>query len=236
MEGDETRNDDALTAAPAHGLRADAQRNRERILVAARDVFVEQGPGAPLDAIATRAGVGNATLYRRFPNRAALMRAVALDVLARSASEARAALAEETDAFQALARYMHRALDSRVAAVMSSLADQTAADYEVMRLRDGSAAAMQRLIETAQGEGLLRPDVTFGDIGLLLVRLSRPLPEAIPKEVNDALGHRHLDFLLAGLRVSPGTGATSLPGPAMSLDDLRNLPTKEGDDCGTTDR
>src|SRR3954452_6185705 len=93
------------------GLRADAHRNRQHLLAAARDVFVEQGADAPLDEIARRAGVGIATLYRRFPERAALIRAVVVDVLQAVGDEARRALDEEPDTFQALARYMHRALD-----------------------------------------------------------------------------------------------------------------------------
>src|ERR1700682_6534119 len=92
------------------GLRADARRNRAHVLAAARVVFVELGADAPLDEIARRAGVGIATLYRRFPDRAALLRAVALDVMARTAHEACAAEAEEADPFDGLARYMHRAL------------------------------------------------------------------------------------------------------------------------------
>ena len=68
------------SASGRRGLRADARRNREHVLAAAREVFVEQGADAPLDEIARRAGVGIATLYRRFPDRAALLRAVALDV------------------------------------------------------------------------------------------------------------------------------------------------------------
>src|SRR2546428_5166844 len=103
------------------GLRADARRNREHVLAAAREVFVEQGADAPLDEIARRAGVGIATLYRRFPDREALLRAVALDVLARAGDEARAAEAEEADPFGALGRYMHRALDLRISAVMPAL-------------------------------------------------------------------------------------------------------------------
>src|SRR6202011_2315042 len=95
--------------------------NRAHVLAAARDVFVEHGADAPLDEIARRAGVGIATLYRRFPDRAALVRAVALDVLARTASEARAAEADEPDPFAALGRYMHRALDLRISAVMPAL-------------------------------------------------------------------------------------------------------------------
>src|SRR5437660_7832920 len=103
-------------------LRADARRNREQLLAAARDVFVEQGAGAPLDEIARRAGVGIATLYRHFPDRTALMRAVALDLLDRVAAEAEKALAEERDPFEALARYMHAALEQRISAVIPALA------------------------------------------------------------------------------------------------------------------
>src|SRR5438270_9690760 len=102
-------------------LRADAARNRAHVLAAARDVFVEHGADAPLDDIARHAGVGIATLYRRFPDREALLRAVALDVLARTAHEARSAEAEEADPFDGLARYMHRALDLRISAIMPAL-------------------------------------------------------------------------------------------------------------------
>ena len=101
------------------GMRADARRNRASgSWLLPGDAFVDQGPDAPLDAIAAAAEVGIGTLYRRFPDRWAVIRAVVLDVLARTAEEARLALAEEADAFRALARYMHRALDLRVSAVM----------------------------------------------------------------------------------------------------------------------
>src|ERR687885_1855835 len=86
-------------------LRADARRNREHVLAAARDVFVEHGPAAPLDEIARRAGVGIATLYRRFPDRNALIRAVVIDVLTAVGAEARRGLSGETDGFRPLARY-----------------------------------------------------------------------------------------------------------------------------------
>src|SRR6266851_2947915 len=102
------------SASGRRGLRADARRNRAHVLAAARDVFVEHGADAPLDEVAHRAGVGIATLYRRFPDRATLLRAVALDVLARTAAEACAAETEEADPFDALGRYMHRALDLRI--------------------------------------------------------------------------------------------------------------------------
>src|SRR5712692_7571617 len=121
------------------GLRADAARNREHVLAAAREVFVEQGADAPLDDIARRAGVGIATLYRRFPDREALVRAVALDVLTRAGGEARAAEAEEPDPFRALGRYMHRALDLRISAVMPTLLGHISFDDEdVKNARESS--------------------------------------------------------------------------------------------------
>src|ERR1700687_1419601 len=114
------------------GLRADARRNRQQVLAAATEVFVEQGADAPLDDIARRAGVGIATLYRRFPDREALWRAVALDVTARTAHEALAAELEEADPFDGLARYMHRSLDLRISAVMPALLDRISfADEEL---------------------------------------------------------------------------------------------------------
>jgi AcrR family transcriptional regulator len=214
--------------APGSGggprLRADARRNREQLLVAARDVIVEHGPGAPLDEIARRAGVGIATLYRRFPDRRALMRAVALDLLGRAAHEARSALDEEPDAFRALARYMHRALDLRISAVMPALVGELPPeDEEVRAFRDEAATALQATIDAAQADGALRPEVAFGDIGLLLVRLSRPLPGPFPRGLDARLAHRHLDLLLDGLRGGGDHPAGALPGPALTLGDLRAI-------------
>src|SRR5438874_6267520 len=186
----------AFQPPPPVPLRADARRNRAQVLAAARDVFVEQGADAPLDDVARRAGVGIATLYRRFADRKALMRAVALDVLERVGGEARLALAEEPDALSALVRYMHRALDFRVAAVMPALLGRLSfvADEDIRRARDCAVAPVREMMERAQREGSLRADVTFGDIGLMLVRLSRPLPGAFPRALDDELAHRHVEL------------------------------------------
>lgn len=211
-------------AAPgeARPLRADARRNRAQILAAARDVFVEQGPGAPLEDISRRAGTGIATLYRRFPDRLSLMRAVVIDAMERTTEEARAALAEEPDGFSALTRYMHRTLDVRIAAVIPTLLDEISMDdADMRRISDEGVEYVQRMIKAAQDEGALRADVTFGDIGLLIVRLARPLPGPISRELNDQLAHRHLDLLINGLRGDAGRSAVE--GPAMTLADLRGL-------------
>jgi AcrR family transcriptional regulator len=212
-----------IGAPPA--LRADARRNRERILVAARDVFVEQGADAPLEEVATRAGVGIGTLYRRFPDRAALARAVVLEALTRVVAEARLAMEEEPDAFRALARYMHRALDLRVSAVIPALLGRVplVEDPEISRMREASARLIEELITRAQTAGALRPDVTFADITLLLVRLARPLPGPVSPAMDIDLAHRQLALYLDGLSTDHERATESLPGPAMTRDDLHAL-------------
>ncbi|GAA4338950.1 TetR/AcrR family transcriptional regulator [Actinomadura luteofluorescens] len=202
-------------------LRADARDNRDRILAAAREVFVEQGPGAPLEEISRRAGTGIATLYRRFPDRRTLTRAVALDALERTRDEVKRARDEEETAFAALVRYMHRVLDIRIGAVFPVLLDHIPFDdEEIAATREEGVAVMQEIVAAAQKDGDLRPDVTHGDVGMLLVRLSRPLPGPLPKETGEELAHRHLDLLIDGLR---GGRPGELGGPALTFDDLRSL-------------
>jgi AcrR family transcriptional regulator len=210
-----------LESMKVREMRADARRNRERIMAAARNVLVEQGPDAPLDAIATAADVGIATLYRRFPDRQALVRAVVLDVLGRSAEEARQALDEEPDTFQALARYLHRALDLRVSAVMPALLDHIPLDdAEIESIRTQSWGLFQQLVDQAHAAGKLRPDATFLDVGQLLVRLARPLPGPIPRDLDNQVAHRHLELVLDGLRADRAESLTPLPDPALTLADL----------------
>jgi AcrR family transcriptional regulator len=204
-------------------LRADARDNRRRLLEAARDVFIEQGASAPLDEIARRAGIGIATLYRRFPDRQALTRAVILDALQRTMDEARRAAEEEADPFGALVRYMHRAIDARTAAVIPALLGEVNfADEEIARARQEGPAILDPLIEAAKRTGQLRTDVTSGDIGMLIVRLTRPLPGPFPAEMNNSLSHRHLALLIDGLR--PAAREPILPGPALTIEHLRDFP------------
>ncbi|WP_329095478.1 TetR/AcrR family transcriptional regulator [Actinomadura citrea] len=206
-------------------LRADARDNRDRILAAAREVFVEQGPGAPLEEISRRAGTGIATLYRRFPDRQTLTRAVALDALERTRDEVKRARDEEQTAFAALVRYMHRVLDIRIGAVFPVLLDQIPFDdQEIAATRDEGVAVMKGLVAAAQKDGDLRPDVTHGDVGMMLVRLSRPMPGPLPRETGEELAHRHLDLLIDGLRAEgPAGRPQELGGPALTFDDLRSM-------------
>jgi AcrR family transcriptional regulator len=204
-------------------MRVDALRNRERLLKAARDAFVEQGVDVPLEDIAQRAGVGIATLYRRFPDRVALMRAVALHVLVQVAAEARAALAQESDSFRALARYLHRSLGLRIAAVLPVLDGKIDIEHddELMQARDDLASLFEAILRAAWRSGQLRTDIGLGDIGLMVIRLARPLPGAFAREFDDAAAHRQLDIMLDGLRGEHARGTT----PGLSLDDVRDRRT-----------
>ncbi len=215
------------TAKPRR-LRADALDNRRRLLDAARDVFIERGPGAPLEEIARRAGTGIATLYRRFPDRQALIREVVRDAIERTTEEARLAAAEEPDPFRAVARYMHRVVDVRTAAVIPALLGAIPfGDAELRQAREDGPAAIEALVGAAHRAGALRPDVTSGDIGMLIVRMSRPLA-GFPADLDKDLSHRHLDLLIDGLRTAAQQPAR-LAGPAFTVDDLRRL---AGEDPG----
>jgi AcrR family transcriptional regulator len=198
--------------------RADGRRNREALLARAAELIAEQGPEVPLDEIARAAGVGNATLYRHFPYRGALLHAIAVQVIGRTAEAAERALAEESDSYQALARYLREAVRVRAGWVMPAIAAAlNRDDAELAALRARSVAAITTLIGNAQRDGAIHPDVTFGDVSLLLIRLARPLPPGQDRAVQDASAQRHLAIMLAGLRA----GAGPLPGTGLTLADLR---------------
>ncbi|HEY7594820.1 MAG TPA: helix-turn-helix domain-containing protein [Actinophytocola sp.] len=201
--------------------RADALRNREHILRAAADLILERGPTTPMELIARKAGVGIATLYRHFPDRTVLLRQVALDTLRSSAEVAKSALAEEPDAFTALGRFMHTAIDLRIGAVMPVLVDRLTMDDELLEARRVCREAHDALARAAHDEGSLRPDVTAGDISLLIIRFTPPLAGLLSAENNRRLSHRHLELMLDGLLRF--LSHEQLPGPAMSFEELMEM-------------
>lgn len=198
--------------------RADAVRNRERILTAAREILVEFGPAAPFDEIARRAGIGNATLYRHFPDRPTLLREVVLFVMGRVAASAEAALAEEPDAFAALCRFTHSAADERIGALCPMLADDFEHEHpELVAASTELGAVVEGLLAAGQQAGLVRADIGVGDLTIALSQLSRPLPGVACFDA-DRFAHRHLQLFLDGLRAP---ARSELPGSAATLDDLR---------------
>ncbi|WP_052849678.1 TetR/AcrR family transcriptional regulator [Streptomyces avicenniae] len=206
------------TTATGTRLRADAVRNRERILTAAREAFVLYGADARLDEIARRAGVGNATLYRHFPDRDALLIAVVLDVNHRIIDDARRALEDDSDPFEALHGLVLSAAGERVGGLCPMLGGGAA--LYAPDLAESSARmheTVQRLVDRAHASGQLRPDVDSGDILVAVGRLTSPVPGTC--EDDAVLIRRHLQIFLDGLR-APAPGV--LPGEARSLADLKD--------------
>ncbi|REE61380.1 TetR family transcriptional regulator [Streptomyces sp. 3212.3] len=198
--------------------RADALRNRERIVTAAREMFVEFGPEVPFDEIARRAGVGNATVYRNFPDRDALAREVVCWVMDRTAEDAERALAESGDAFEALSRFVHAAADERISALCpmaASAFDEHHPDLEAARER--VERLIVELMDRARAAGQLRPDIGVGDLMIAVAQLSRP-PAGTGCVSLDRFVHRHLQLFLDGLRAP---ARSELPGTAATMEDLR---------------
>ncbi|KDN82501.1 TetR/AcrR family transcriptional regulator [Kitasatospora cheerisanensis] len=206
-----------MTTVAAPRRRADATRNRARIVAAAREAFVDHGAMAPLDEIARRAGVGNATLYRNFADRRTLIQQVTLAVIERVMAHAHAATAEEPDSFAAVSRFVHAAADERIGALCSLLSGTTDPnDPELVDARAELKQVTEDLITRAQDDGLLRSDIGAGDVLVAVSQLTRPLPGTGCLDL-DRFVHRHLQLLLDGLRtVAP----SPLPGRAVTLEDL----------------
>ncbi|MGW1991528.1 TetR/AcrR family transcriptional regulator [Embleya sp. NPDC001921] len=202
-------------------LRADARRNRERIIAAAREMFVEHGVEVPFDEVARRAGVGNATLYRHFADRNELAQRVILSVLERITERGELALAEEPEAFAALRRFAHGATEERIGALctlMSAGVDKTHPEMVAARAR--LEHLVETLMERSRTEGRLRTDVGSGDLLMAITQLTRPLPGMGGCVENDRFVHRHLDVLLDGL----GTpDPTPLSGSAVALGDMERI-------------
>lgn len=209
---------EAPTLESGHRLRADALRNRERIIAAARDAFLEIGPDVPLDAIAHRAGVGNATIYRHFADRDELVLAVALSAIGRIIAHADSAIAEEQDAFEALRRFTIAAADERIgslSAVFCGVFEPS--DSRVVDARVRFEAAVDRVMDHARRAGQLRPDVERGDLLAAITQLTRPVPGTTCGQFGPFV-HRHLHIFLDGLRAP---ARSTLPGAAVTLEDLR---------------
>lgn len=201
-------------------LRADAQRNREQIVAAAGALFAERGPDVSMDEVARRAGVGVGTLYRRFPDRESLVRAVAFDGFHRVVARARVAV-DESDPWHGLTRFVHHAATGlRLAAWLSMWFARTwdaiRLEREQEQLRAELLDLLDGLVSRAQREGSLRPDVAVGDLVVLLALVLRPLPGPLVA-VTERSVERHLAVVLDGLRPHPGG---LLPGEPVTVGDL----------------
>jgi AcrR family transcriptional regulator len=197
-------------------LRQDAQRNRERILQAARETFKEHGLDAPLEEIARRAGVGIATLYRRFPTRDALIEAVFVDSISSFRQTAEEALQIE-DAWTAFSTFIEQMCERQ--AENSGLKDLLCRRFPDSKLMEDARRrgreTVRRLLARAQGEGAVRADVTPEDIEFVFWSNGRILEAT--REVAPNAWRRSLALILDGFRAE---NARPLPERPLSSREL----------------
>ncbi len=181
-------------------LRADARRNRERVLEVARTAFAEFGQDLPMEELARRAGVGVGTVYRHFPNKDALLDALVTDQLAMLVERTREALARD-DAWEGFCDLVRQgaAVQAEDAAFCQMVMNRKIArDTEpIAAMRALLDEQTDKLLKRAQAEGKLRTDFTIEDVPIMFaaiaaaVRLMEESPEA---------WKRHVEFTLDGLR------------------------------------
>jgi len=189
-------------------LRADARRNRERVLTAARAVFAEQGRDAQMDDVARRADVGVGTVYRHFPTKDALLNALSDELFAVVAAHVRT-LMDAEDAWEAFLAAMwfggentagDRAF-TEIMAASSDLPPRTCPGKEDLIVTTGE------LMARAKAQGRMRPDVVIDDIPLVMCGVGSA--SGMPHRAPDAW-RRHLAIVLDGMRAEAASGP--LPG------------------------
>jgi AcrR family transcriptional regulator len=178
-------------------MRADAQKNRQRLIAVTVELVLEVGGEPSRDAVAGRAGVGIGTLYRHFPDQQALLHAVVRYVLERSVSAGEALLETAPAGVDLLRQYMHVALDNGIGVV--NILHPLLAKRDWPDLLERAGRLMNAIVRRAMQDGTLRSDLSERDIVFALIRFARPLAVGLPSSEERALAHRHLDFYIDGL-------------------------------------
>jgi AcrR family transcriptional regulator len=190
--------DASIPTLVARPKRADARRNYDKVLAAAREAFAEGGESTALEEIARRAGVGIGTLYRHFPNRQALLEALyfgEVEDVVRSAAE----LGEGGDPWESLNAWLERfvayvATKRALADEMLKHLDRGAPVFQASR--DALYEAGEPLLRRAQDAGVVRPDVAIADVIQMVMSIAK-LPASDPAQTAHILR-----VALDGLRYS----------------------------------
>ncbi len=199
-------------------MRRDAERNRERLVTAAREVFAERGLDAPLDQIARRAGVSIGTLYNRFPTRTDLVDAVFADRVAAVSRIAEEALAM-TDPWTGFVHFVERICQLQAAdRGFNDLAARRIPPAAPTEAHRHGYELMTKIITRAQEVGALRPDFTIEDMAFVTWAITRTIEAT--STVNDSAWRRHLALTLDGLRAS---AAHPLPVPPLAPAELARI-------------
>jgi AcrR family transcriptional regulator len=200
--------------APDRPLRSDAERNRQRILAAAAEVFAERGLGVSLDDIAAAAGVGVGTVYRRFPDKDALIEALfeqkirGIEELARRALE----MDDAWEAFEGFIRGVCR-LQASDRGLKEALASADRGHERLGAARNTIAPVASELLRRAQAAGAVRADLDPFDVPMMNFAVG--FVADTTRSVNPDYWQRTLTLLLDGIRARR---EDSLPMPAEPLD------------------
>ena len=196
------------------GRQAQAARNDERILEAAREVFTAD-PRAPISAVAERAGVGISALYRRYRSKEDLLQQLSLDGLRRYIVEVEAALADDGDPWEAFANFMRRAVEADTNSLTLHLAGTFTPTEDHWRDGEKVFHLNVRLLNRTKEAGALRQEIDVGDLSLLFEQLAA-VKVGDPVRTNQ-LRQRYLALLLEALR---DTSAAPLPGPTPDWEEI----------------
>lgn len=191
-----------LLARVGSGRRADARRNAERLVAAARAALDEEGLGVTTREVARRAGVGLGTLYRQVPNLDELLAAILFDAIAEMTAEATRAL-QDPDPWQGFARFAETFVQLRAAScglhdALSTDDHDQAIDTEVTSLRQ----AVGELVRHAQQAGALRSDIDWRDVPFVLAS-AIPAGHTIGIPASQDQWKRNLKIILDGMRAQP---------------------------------
>lgn len=209
-----------MVVASPH-LRADAQRNLERILEAAREVFAREGLDASVADVAQRAGVGTATIFRRFPTKDDLVAAMLEDELGDVRDRALEA-AKSDDPGAALSRFMTTTVQSMVEdrCFCEANGGELFRRPEIQALVGEVSASVEHLLRRAQKGGAIRRDLVAEDIGFLMSAIAqagRPLEQTAP-----GAWRRYLEIVLAGLRPENASRLAHKPPTLQQLHDSKH--------------
>jgi AcrR family transcriptional regulator len=210
-------------------LRVDAERNRVALLAAAREVFAEQGLEAPLEEIALRAGVGIATLYRRFPTRGQLVAAALVHKIGQYAEAAEQALAVP-DPWAGFTSFIERICELQAGdrGLSDLLSMALPADEHIEQLRRLANNRVVNLVERTKAAGRLREEFVGEDLLLLLIAHAAVV-HVTQRDAPDA-GRRFVALMLDAFQCHSGP---SLPGPPTNAQMKRAMPRLSGErGCG----
>lgn len=201
-------------SVPLSGRKAQAARNDKLILDAAREVFTAD-PGAPISAVAERAGVGISALYRRYASKEDLLRRLSSEGLGIYIAAVEKALADEGDPWAAFADFIRRVVDADTHSLTLRLAGTFTPTEDLYRESERAQELNVRLFERTKAAGTIRSDIEVSDISLLLEQLAAI--RVAGEERTRQLRRRYLALHLDALRTPSGS---MLPGPPPSWEEI----------------